>query len=67
MTFTILFIGSFYQIFTVSEMVLFSLLLVFIMMVIVDIRRSSFKEKDAKWPRKYILMSGAFTLVSFLS
>ncbi|WP_166000545.1 hypothetical protein [Bacillus sp. Cs-700] len=61
------FIGIFYQMFTISEMVLFSLLLIFLMMVISDVQRSSFKEKNAKWPRKYMLMSGAFTLVSFLS
>jgi len=66
-TFAILFIGTFYQMFTISEMVLFSLLLVFVIMVICDVQRSSLKEKNAKWPRKYILMSGAFILVSFLS
>ncbi|QHA90987.1 hypothetical protein [Bacillus sp. N1-1] len=67
MTFAILFIGIFYQMFTISEMVLFSLLLVFIMMVIVDVRRSSLRVENVKWPRKYIIMSGTFTHVSFLS
>ncbi|MYL65104.1 hypothetical protein GLW07_17235 [Bacillus hwajinpoensis] len=66
-TSAILFIGTFYQMFTISEMVLFSLLLIFLIMVICDVQRSSLKEKNAKWPQKYMLMSGAFILVSFLS
>ncbi|MGG1686545.1 hypothetical protein [Pseudalkalibacillus sp. NRS-1564] len=60
-------IGLIYSLFSISEVFLYVIAIVFLIVVIGDIRTSSSKGKGSQFPLKYILIGIAFLLVSFLS
>ncbi|MDO6654655.1 hypothetical protein [Anaerobacillus sp. 1_MG-2023] len=63
----ILLIGLVYSLFSISEVFLYVIAILFLFIVIGDIRKFSSKGKGSQFPLKYILIGLAFLLVSFLS
>ena len=61
----ILSVGLVYSLFSISEVFLYVIAIVFLFVVIGDIRKSS--SKGSRFPLKYIVIGIAFLLVSFLS
>ncbi|MGE6204515.1 hypothetical protein [Guptibacillus hwajinpoensis] len=63
----ILSVGLVYSLFSISEVFLYVIAIVFLFVVIGDMRKSSSKGKGSRFPLKYIVIGIAFLLVSFLS